>query len=172
MNKADLLLHPVRSRIVGATAARSLTTAQLAQVLQDVPLPSLYRHIRILADAEILKVTEIKAARGTEKTYTLAEHGGELPPDEIQTPEAQLAALTNFSNLIVHCYRAYTATGGEEPARAGMTALNLTEDEHERLTQAIRDLIAPLAQNGPGEGRIRRLLSVIDLPDFEPQENQ
>lgn len=174
MNKADLLLHPVRSRIVGATAGRSLTTAQLAQVLRDVPLPTLYRQIRILADAQILKVTEIKAARGTEKTYTLAEHGGQLDPNEIKTPEGQLAALTNFTNLIVHNYRAYLGAGGEEPLRAGMTALNLTEEEHQKLTQTIRALIAPLSENPPGEGRTRRLLSIIDLPDFEPsnEENQ
>jgi DNA-binding transcriptional ArsR family regulator len=168
MNRNDLLLHPVRSRIVGAIAGRALTTAQLAKVLADVPLPSLYRHVRVLTEAEILTVAEVNAGRGTERTYALAAGGGQIDPDSITTPEGHLGALTNLTNLIVHSYRTYLESGGGEPLRGGMTALNLTDEEHTALIQTIRTALAAYADNSPGEGRSRRLFSVIDLPDFEP----
>ncbi len=46
MTSADLLLHPVRLRIVQAFLAdRALTTSELRTELPDVPTASLYRHI-------------------------------------------------------------------------------------------------------------------------------
>ena len=52
MTGADLLLHPVRWRIVQAFLGdRTLTTAELHAELSDVPMASLYRHVGLLADA-------------------------------------------------------------------------------------------------------------------------
>src|SRR5580658_3975046 len=53
MASADLLLHPVRLRIIKAfLGERALTTAQLAAELDDVPPGSLYRHVALLAREE------------------------------------------------------------------------------------------------------------------------
>ena len=53
----DLLLHPVRLRIVQAFLGdRALTTAQLAAELSDVPTGSLYRHVALLTKAGVLHV--------------------------------------------------------------------------------------------------------------------
>ena len=52
MATADLLLHPVRLRIVEAFLGdRALTTSALAAELADVPPASLYRHVARLVDA-------------------------------------------------------------------------------------------------------------------------
>lgn len=50
MATADLILHPVRLRIVRAfLSGRPLTTSALGAELADVPPASLYRHVARLA---------------------------------------------------------------------------------------------------------------------------
>ncbi|WP_324273703.1 helix-turn-helix domain-containing protein [Blastococcus brunescens] len=57
MPSADLLLHPVRLRVVQAFLGdRTLTTSDLRAELPDVPTASLYRHVGVLADAGVLTV--------------------------------------------------------------------------------------------------------------------
>ncbi|HYT79398.1 MAG TPA: helix-turn-helix domain-containing protein, partial [Actinomycetota bacterium] len=73
MARADLLLHPVRLRILKAFLGdRALTTSQLAAELDDVPAGSLYRHVALLTKAGILQVVAERRIRGAvERTYTL-----------------------------------------------------------------------------------------------------
>ena len=73
MASADLLLHPVRLRVVKAFLGdRALTTAQLAAELSDVPAGSLYRHISRLTKAGVLHVVAERRVRGAvERTYAL-----------------------------------------------------------------------------------------------------
>src|SRR3954469_15482471 len=73
LTSADLLLHPVRLRIVQAfLGERALTTAELRDELPDIPPASLYRHIALLADAGVLAVASERRVRGaTERTYIL-----------------------------------------------------------------------------------------------------
>src|ERR1039457_2860534 len=84
MATADLLLHPVRLRIVKAFLGdRALTTAQLAAELDDVPAGSLYRHIAILTRAGVLQVVAERRIRGAvERTYTLRLLAARIGPGE------------------------------------------------------------------------------------------
>jgi hypothetical protein len=57
MVTAELLLHPVRLRVVQALLGdRVLTTGDLHAELPDVPTASLYRHVAVLAGAGVLEV--------------------------------------------------------------------------------------------------------------------
>src|SRR3712207_5234829 len=73
MATADLLLHPVRLRIVQAFLGdRTLTTADLRGELPDVPTASLYRHVGVLAEAAVLAVVGERKVRGAaERSYRL-----------------------------------------------------------------------------------------------------
>jgi len=62
---ADLLLHPVRLRIVEAFLGdRALTTTQLRAELPDVPPASLYRQVARLVAAGVLGVVAQRRVRG------------------------------------------------------------------------------------------------------------
>ena len=84
MTSADLLLHPVRLRIVKAFLGdRALTTSQLAAELDDVPAGSLYRHIARLTKAGVLQVVAERRVRGAvERTYTLRLYAAQIQPGE------------------------------------------------------------------------------------------
>ena len=55
--KADVLLHPVRLRIVQALLPRRQLTAQeIGRHLGDVPQATLYRHLNKLLDGGIIEI--------------------------------------------------------------------------------------------------------------------
>src|SRR5580693_5731593 len=72
MASADLLLHPVRLRIVKAfLGERALTVKQLAAELADVPAGSIYRHVARLTEAGVLQV--VAERRGDFDRYIASE---------------------------------------------------------------------------------------------------
>lgn len=52
--KTDVIVHPVRLRIIVALTRSPRTAAELERSLGDVPLPSIYRHLAILRDGGII----------------------------------------------------------------------------------------------------------------------
>src|SRR5215467_10865211 len=90
MASADLLLHPVRLRIVQAFLGdRALTTSDLAAELADVPAASLYRHVARLVDAGVLAVVAERRVRGAvERTYVLRVTAATIGLDEVSAMSA------------------------------------------------------------------------------------
>ena len=73
MGSAELLLHPVRLRIVQAFLGEGeLTTADLRARLTDVSPATLYRQVATLAAGGVLEVAAERRVRGAvERTYRL-----------------------------------------------------------------------------------------------------
>src|SRR5437763_14481121 len=90
MATANLLLHPVRLRIVEAFLGdRALTTSDLAAELADVPSASLYRHVARLVDAGVLAVVAERRVRGAlERTYVLRLSPATVGLDEVAAMSA------------------------------------------------------------------------------------
>ena len=66
MKTVELLLHPVRLRVVHAlSGGRTLTTAQLRARMPDVSKATMYRHISLLALGGILEVDGEERVGGT-----------------------------------------------------------------------------------------------------------
>jgi len=172
MASADLLLHPVRLRIVQAFLGdRPLTTSQLAAELDDVPLGSLYRHVGLLAKAGVLHVAAEQRVRGAvERTYILRQAAAQLDPAEIaaMTPEDHRHAFMAFvAGLLAEADR-YLATGKPDPARDGagyrMAALWLSDTELTELLGDLASIIQPRLANPPTKTRRRRVVAGVILP--------
>jgi hypothetical protein len=173
MTSADLLLHPVRLRIIKAFLGdRALTTTQLAAELDDVPTGSLYRHVALLSRAGLLHVVAEHRIRGTvERTYALRQAAARVRPGELaamSTEEHSRAFMAYVAGLLADFDR-YLAAGppdlGRDRAGYTVAGLYLTDAE---LTAFLRDLAAivqPLLANAPGQGRRRRILYTIFLPE-------
>ena len=93
MSSADLLLHPIRLRIIQTFLGdRRLTTGQLRLEIADVAPATLYRQVATLAQAGVLTVVDERRVRGTvERTYALSIADAQLTEDELSgmTPDAQ-----------------------------------------------------------------------------------
>ncbi|MHB1593834.1 MAG: helix-turn-helix domain-containing protein [Streptosporangiaceae bacterium] len=179
MASADLLLHPVRLRILKAFLGdRALTTSQLAAELADVPAGSLYRHVATLARAGVLQVVAERRVRGAiERTYTARLLAAQIQPDEVRsmTPEDLSRAFLAYVAGLIADFDRYMAADPDDPARDGagfrMGALWLTDAEFADLARDLAAVLMPRMANAPGPGRRRRMLYTILLPDpAEPGE--
>jgi DNA-binding transcriptional ArsR family regulator len=176
MASADLLLHPVRLRIVKAFLdGRHLTTADVAAEIDDVPAASIYRHIARLTAGGVLTVVAERRVRGAvERTYTLRWEGACIAPDQVarMTPaEHGQAFLAYVAGMLADADR-YLAGGDIDPQRDGADyragALWLTDQEFVALVQDLAAVLQPLLALGPGAERRRRLLYGVVLPDHRP----
>jgi hypothetical protein len=85
VTSAELLLHPVRLRIVQAFLGdRALTTAQLRAELSDVPAASVYRQVARLVEAGVLSVVAERRVRGAvERTYVMRAAAARISAGEL-----------------------------------------------------------------------------------------
>ncbi|MGH2929692.1 MAG: helix-turn-helix domain-containing protein, partial [Solirubrobacteraceae bacterium] len=122
MASAELLLHPVRLRIVKALLGdRALTTGQLAAELGDVPTGSLYRHVARLAKEGVLQVVAEQRVRGAvERTYALRHVAAQIQPDEVaaMTPDQHAQAFMAYVAGLLGDFDRYLA-GAPDPGRDG-----------------------------------------------------
>jgi DNA-binding transcriptional ArsR family regulator len=172
---ADLLLHPVRLRIVQALAGgRRMSPGELAARLTDVPQASLYRHVNALAAAGVLGVVEERSARGTpERVYALVEGAASLTAEDLADadPADHLRFFTMFCAGLLDDFGRYLAEDGPDLMRDGVgyrqIPLELSDLELAELAGRLNAALAPVAANRPGPGRRRRMLTTIVMPTQE-----
>ncbi|SDK60055.1 helix-turn-helix domain-containing protein [Nonomuraea jiangxiensis] len=180
MASADLLLHPVRLRIVQAFLGdRALTTSALAAELADVAPATLYRQVARLADAGVLQVVAQRQVRGAvERTYVLRSSAALVTPDQVATMSAddmRQAFMAFVAGLLGDVDR-YLAREDPDPVRDGATfrlaGLWLDDAEFAALLRELMRVLQPAAANPPRPGRKRRILATVLLPGEEAAESR
>jgi DNA-binding transcriptional ArsR family regulator len=172
VSTADLVLHPVRLRILQAfLGGRHLTTGDLARELPDVAQAGLYRHVSRLTEGGVLEVVSERQVRGAvERTYALRQENAWVDADAFAAlgREGQSVAFATFAAALMAAYDGYLTAGGTDPVRDGvsysMNALWLSDEEHLDFLRDVAKLVAPRAANGPAEGRRRRLAASAFFP--------
>jgi DNA-binding transcriptional ArsR family regulator len=170
--KANLLLHPVRLRIILAVGGREVTAQELADELPDIPQATLYRHINTLAATEILAVVRERRVHNTlEKTYALQRHGLLLTAEDLKNaqPEDHIRLITQYLGLLLGYYVRYIEQGNVDFARDNVLLQTfpayLSQAEIQELGQAIQVALQPYVINEPSPERRRFILGLISLPD-------
>ncbi|MGO9972132.1 MAG: helix-turn-helix domain-containing protein [Solirubrobacteraceae bacterium] len=172
MSSADLLLHPVRLRIVKAFLGdRALTTSQLVAELADVPPGTIYRHVALLTEAGVLQVVAEQRIRGAvQRTYTLRLFAARVGHGEAAAMTAEehgQAFMAYVAGMLADADR-YLADGPPDALRDGadyqVGALWLTDTELAELRRDLATVFAPRLANSAGEGRRRRMVYTVFLP--------
>ena len=175
MATADLLLHPVRLRIVQAfLGERTLTTADLRTELPDVPSATLYRHVGVLAEAGVLVVVGERRVRGAaERSYRLvtgAASVGAADAAAMSVDEHRRAFATFVAALLADFDRYADAAAGPglDPAADGVgyrqLALWLDDEEFSELVTELRAVLTARTVLEPDGVRRRRIVSQVFLP--------
>jgi Helix-turn-helix domain len=175
MATVDLLLHPVRLRIVEAFLGdRALTTSALAAELADVPAASLYRHVARLVDAGVLAVVAERRVRGAlERTYVLRLTAAAIGLDEVAAMSADdhRQAFMAFVAGLLGDFDRYLARGDIDLLRDGVSyrlaGLWLDDAEYAELLRELTQVLQPRLTNPPRPGRKRRILGSVLLPGSE-----
>ncbi|WP_406147832.1 helix-turn-helix domain-containing protein [Streptomyces sp. NBC_01012] len=173
MAHANLLLHPVRMRILQALLGEDeLTTAQLRDRLPDIPAASMYRHIATLAGAGIIEVVRERPVRGTvERSYRVHQDKALVDEDArtAMTKEDHRQAFTVFTGALMNGFDRYLSRGDTEPARENVLyrqgVVYLTDEEYAELVDELEATVARRAATTPDDGRTRHLISLVIVPD-------
>jgi Helix-turn-helix domain len=176
MTSADLLLHPVRLRIVQAFLGdRPLTTADLRAELPDVAPATLYRQVARLVDAGVLAIVAERRVRGAlERTYVLRLSAATIGLDELErmSPDDHRQAFLAFVAGLLADFDRYVARGDIDLLRDGVSyrlaGLWLDDDEFREMLRDIARVLQPRMANAPRAGRRRRILGTVLLPGDEP----
>ncbi|MFC0558994.1 helix-turn-helix domain-containing protein [Halalkalibacter alkalisediminis] len=93
--KADLMLHPVRMRIIQALLSyEKMTVVQLLEKLEDIPQATMYRHLKQLNDANLIEVIETYRIRGTiEKTYAVKKENVHLSESDLEDTSVETSSV-------------------------------------------------------------------------------
>lgn len=171
-NDADVLLHPVRLRIVLEAAADDLTAGDLAKRLPDVAQATLYRHLATLTEAGVLEVVAERRVRGgVERTFRLVTEKASLGSTDVasMTADQHLAGFGAFAGSLVAAFTRYIrqpdADPGTDPVGYRQVALWLSDDESERLIEEMGEVLQRYTAHEASPGRRRVRLSTAVIPD-------
>ncbi|MFI0463096.1 helix-turn-helix domain-containing protein [Saccharopolyspora sp. 5N102] len=180
MDTLDLLLHPVRVRIVHAmSGGRTRTTAELCASLPDIPKTTLYRHVGLLAEAGLLEVVDEQRVHGAvERRYRLRRENATIDARAAasMSPEDHRHGFTAAMAALHAEFNAYLDRENADPTADSVgyrhIPLWLGQDELAELISELRSVIASRLDNEPAPGRSLHLLSPILFPIEErPQQD-
>ena len=171
----DLLLHPVRLRIVHAmSGGRTRTTSDLCASLPGVPKTTVYRHVGLLAEAGLLEVAGEQRVHGAvERRYRLRRERAAIDGDAAASMSledhrhgfaAAMAALLAEFNAYLDREHA-DPTADSVSYRQGPLWLN--REELAELISEVRSAILSKRDNEPAPDRRPHLLSTILFPTEE-----
>lgn len=175
MHKADLILHPIRMRMLlqfaAGTTGRRLTAQQLSERLRDVPQATLYRHLKLLSESGVLAVVEERQVRGTiERTYALPEGGAIVSGTDIEdlSREDHLRYFATFAASLIGDFGRYLERDAIDLVKDGVgyrqVALNLSDEEFQQFVKDLQQVVLPLLDNEPAAERTRRILTTVIIP--------
>ncbi len=176
--RRDLILHPVRLRLLTELTGRAMTSRQLAACVPDVSQATLYRHIGLLADAGIFEVVSERKVRGVvERTYSVAQGRSRLGSEDLRemTAEEHQQAFAIFQATLAERFAEYARAADlakieEQGMSYNATALYLTDAERQTLAARFRDALEGFEKAGPGRGRQRFTLASVVIPETPTED--
>jgi len=176
--RPDLILHPVRMRIILALAGGGPATAgEIAERVPDVPPATLYRHVNALRAGGVLAVAGERKVRGAiERRYSLHPGAASLGPADLAAAsrEDHLRWFASFLAGLLGAFGRYVDRGTPDLARDGVgyreMVLQLSDEELARMAAALNEALLPFATQSPAEGRTPRLFATVLMP-VEPVPN-
>ena len=178
MDILELLLHPIRIRIVNAFSGdRSRTTAEVCARLPDVSQATVYRHVALLAEAGILTVIDEQLVRGAvERHYRLDREQARLDQAAAHmTLDDHRRAFAAAMAALIADFGAYLDSGAASPVEDlvgyRQIPLWLTDAERDDLLQRLQHALARPMRFTARHDRRQYLLSPIAFPVAEASES-
>jgi DNA-binding transcriptional ArsR family regulator len=168
----DLLLHPVRLRIVHTmSGGQTRTTSDLCARLPDVPKTTVYRHVGLLAEAGLLEVAGEQRVHGAvERRYRLNRARAMISPDAAASMslEDHRHGFAAAMAALLADFNAYLDREHADPTADSVSYRQipvwLNQDELAELISEIRSAIETRMNNEPTPDRSPHLLSPILFP--------
>lgn len=164
-NKAEVLMHPVRMKIIQALMLNKedgLSTLEMNSIIKDVPQATLYRHIQILTDESIIKIVKERKVRSvTEKFYAVNGDAARLKQEDWQrlSKEQKLNFISYYQLVFFSQYKNY------------LTSLEEKENTEDTATFSFVELSLSTEQFTHFEDELSSLFSKYMLMSNKNKEN-
>lgn len=169
MDPAELLLHPVRLRIVHAlSGGTTMTTAEIVARLDGVSQATVYRQVALLAEGGILEVEGEQRVRGfVERRYRLRPEKAMIDSSEATVDDHRRIFPLAMAVLLAE-FEAYLGNPDADPARDQVGyrqhVVWMTDEERAQLIEGLREAILQVFGNEPENGRRPYFLSPLLFP--------
>jgi DNA-binding transcriptional ArsR family regulator len=172
MDILELLLHPIRIRIINAFSGDGTrTTSEICGRLPDISQATVYRHVALLAAEGVLVVADEREVRGAvERYYRLDRRRARLDQRVAARMSRQdhRRAFTAAMAALIADFGAYLDTTAASPFRdtVGYRQIPvwLTDNERAELIETLQEQLRPIMRHEPRRGRRPYLLSPIFFP--------
>lgn len=159
------MLNSIRMRIIQELASgQSITATDLCKKISDVPRTTMYRHIKILIDNNILSVVSEKKVRGSlERTIALNIS------DITKHNTIENGAQNAFGFLMCNYAKFHNYFSGENPDPGkdriflNNTVLMMNDTEFDQFLAELREFIVKYNFES-ADGRKARDISIISSP--------
>ncbi len=172
MKKVDLILHPVRLQILSTLSGRNLSTQEIAEKLYTIPISTLYRQMRVLLNANLIQVGETRLIKGTQEKVFRLSTSLHLDENEMKpsSNEQQLQYFLNFILSTLAGFSRYLNQPGEKNIAADFVGyteqyFHANNQELTEFGNKLNNLLTPLIQNDPGQGRHYHKIAIITHPE-------
>lgn len=174
LEKADLIIHPIRLRIMHVLGNQELNTQEIAKHLPDVPKSSIYRHLKKLLDGEMVEVTAVNVVKGIEeKTYRVVSPPV-MSPEDVQnfTKEDHLRYFSSYVATLIQGFKKYLDaqdTLDMLEDRTGYREIKFyaSNEEMDNVFARFNQDLLKLINNEPKEGRRLRKFATVIHPEIE-----
>ncbi len=151
-NKTEIIMHPVRMKICQAlmrNKENGLTPLEMIKIIKDVPQATLYRHIQIMVDYNIIRVIKEKKVKSvSEKYYVLNEEEARLDQKEWKeaSTEEKLNYISSYQLLLMTQYQNYLnkleeQNRKEDGATFSVVELKINEEHFLQFQNELNELM-------------------------------
>lgn len=164
MNKTEILIHPVRLNILQYLSIhQKAATSEIVTLLPTVSKASIYNHIKLLEQNQIIEVVQENRIRGTiEKIYSLKK----------VTKNNDFNAILTFVLSLLSDFQKYYEKEND-PTKdmlfAGRDCLLLTDDEYQQFIQDYENLCRKYFGKNSSGAKLRNI-SIISSPVNEKEK--
>ncbi|HFL2569136.1 TPA: helix-turn-helix domain-containing protein [Clostridioides difficile] len=164
MDIAKLILNPARLRILQYIRLHgSVRTSDIVKYLNDIPRATVYHHVKILEENNMIEVIKENRVRGTiEKVYALKEY------TTFMEGETFVALSTAFYVGLMQEMNEYFSRKEQDHKKDNVffssALLYMSDNEYENLLKSIADLLKPYIEQKPKSNLKLRKLSIISSP--------
>ncbi|EQK03783.1 TPA: helix-turn-helix domain-containing protein [Clostridioides difficile] len=164
MDIAKLILNPARLRILQYIRLHgSARTSDIVKYLNDIPRATVYHHVKILEENNMIEVIKENRVRGTiEKVYALKEYTTSMEG------ETFVALSTAFYVGLMQEMNEYFSRKEQDHKKDNVffssALLYMSDNEYENLLKSIAGLLKPYIEQKPKSNLKLRKLSIISSP--------
>jgi DNA-binding transcriptional ArsR family regulator len=174
MKKTDLILHPVRLQILSTLSGEQLSTKEVSDRLYNIPSSTIYRHMKVLLENDLIKIVDTRSVKGTlENVYTISQpaHLDEKDMENISKEQHFQYFLQYILSLMDGFQRYLNQPGGIDMGKDFVgyseTYFYVNQEEMMEFGKNFQKAVKPFATNRSGNNRRLHKFAMITHPILE-----